>query len=405
MKIPRTKKVKKCLLCKNNNLKRIFSLGNLFISNFVNKNNIYKGLKAPLTLMYCSKCTLLQLSHIAPQEIMYKKFYWYRSGVTATMRDALKDIYKSSLKNINLHKNDVVLDIGANDGTLLKYYGDKNLKTIGCEPAKNLTSKLKKNCNYVLNDYWSYKKLNKILKEKKLKKPKIITAIGMFYDLENPNKFIKDSALALDEKGIFIAQLMCLKSMIDKNDIGNICHEHLEFYSLKSLKYLFESNGLEIFKIEENDINGGSYRIFCRKFNKGSIKLPKENVLTSVKKFVKRVKMNKSITMKFINKEIKKGKKIFLYGASTKGNTVLQYYNINSNKIPFASERSPEKWGKYTIGTGVKIISETEARKLNPDYFFVTPWGFINEFVKRESAWLKKGGKFILPFPRFKIIK
>ena len=179
----------------------------------------------------------------------------------------------------------------------------KTLKTIGCEPAKNLTSKLKKNCNYVLNDYWSYKKLNKILKEKKLKKPKIITALGMFYDLENPNKFIKDSALALDEKGIFIAQLMCFKSMIDKNDIGNICHEHLEFYSLKSLKYLFENNGLEIFKLEENDINGGSYRIFCRKYNKGSIKLPKENVLTSVKKFVKRVKKNKSITMQFINSE------------------------------------------------------------------------------------------------------
>ena len=108
----------------------------------------------------------------------------------------------------------------------------------------------------------------------------------MFYDLEDPNKFIRDSVLALDDKGIFIAQLMCLKSMIEKNDIGNICHEHIEFYSLKSLKYLFEKNGLEIFKIEENDINGGSYRIFCRKFNKGSIALPKENVLTSVKKFV-----------------------------------------------------------------------------------------------------------------------
>ena len=405
MKIPRTKIVKKCLLCKNKKLKRIFSLGNLFISNFVNKNNIYKGLKAPLTLMYCSKCTLLQLSHIAPQEIMYKKFYWYRSGVTSTMRNALKDIYKSSLKNINIHKDDVVLDIGANDGTLLKYFRDKNFKTIGCEPAKNLTTKLKKNCNYVLNDYWSYKKLNKILKEKKLKKPKIITAIGMFYDLENPNKFIKDSALALDEKGIFIAQLMCLKSMIDKNDIGNICHEHLEFYSLKSLKFLFENNGLEIFKIEENDINGGSYRIFCRKFNKGSIKLPKENVLTSVKKFVKRVKKNKSITMKFINREVKKGKKIFLYGASTKGNTLLQYYNLTNKIIPFAAERSPEKWNKFTIGTGIKIISEKKARKLNPNYFLVTPWGFIKEFVKRESSWLKKGGRFIVPFPKFKLIK
>jgi len=404
MKIPKTKKIKSCLLCKNKKLKKIFSLGNFFVSNFVNKNQINKGIKAPLTLMYCSKCTLLQLSHIAPQEIMYKKFYWYRSGVTKTMKDGLKDIYSSSLKFVNLKKNDVVLDIGANDGTLLKYY-KKNLITIGCEPAKNLTQNLKKNCDFILNDFWSYKKIKKILNAKKLKKPKIITAIGMFYDLEDPNKFIKDAALSLDDEGVFIAQLMCLKSMIQKNDLGNICHEHIEFYSLKSLKYLFENNGLEIFKIELNNINGGSYRIFCRKFKNGSIKLEKENVLASVSKFVKRIKENKKVTMNFIKKEVKKNKKIFLYGASTKGNTLLQYYKLNNKIIPYAAEKSPEKWNKYTVGTGIKIISEKKARRLNPDYFLVTPWGFIKEFIKRESSWIKKGGKFILPFPKFKLIK
>ena len=404
MKIPKTKKIKGCLLCKNENVKKVFSLGNLFVSNFVNKKQIKKGVKAPLKIMYCPKCTLLQLSHIAPQEIMYKKFYWYRSSVTKTMREGLKDIYRSSIKYANLSRGDVVLDIGANDGTLLKYY-KKKFKTIGCEPAKNLTAELKKNCNYILNDFWSYDKLKNILKRKKLKKPKIITAIGMFYDLENPNKFIKDSALALQDDGIFIAQLMCLKSMVEKNDLGNICHEHVEFYSLKSLKYLFENNGLEIFKIEENDINGGSYRIFCRKLNRGSIKLKEPNVLASIKKFVRRVKKNRNVTMNFINKKIKEGKKIFLYGASTKGNTLLQYYNLNGKIIPFAAEKSPEKWGKYTIGTGIKIISEKQARSLKPDYFLVTPWGFIKEFVKRESKWLKNGGKFILPFPKFKLVK
>ena len=398
------KKINHCLLCKNKKLKRVFSLGSLFVSNFVKKNQIKKGIKSPLTLMYCKRCTLLQLSHIAPQEIMYKRFYWYRSGVTKIMQKALKDIYFSCLKYTKLKKNDVVLDIGANDGTLLKYFG-RNINTIGCEPANNLVGQLKKNCDYVLNDFWSYKKFKTLINKEKLKKPKIITAIGMFYDLEDPNKFIRDSVLALDDNGIFIAQLMCLKSMIEKNDIGNICHEHIEFYTLKSLKYLFESNGLEIFKIEENEINGGSYRIFCRKFKKGSISLPRENVLTSVKNFVKRAERNKLVTMKFIKKEVKKKKKIFLYGASTKGNTLLQYYKLNNKIIPFAAERSPEKWKKYTVGSGIKIISEKKARELNPDYFLVTPWGFIKEFVKRESSWLKKGGKFIVPFPRFKLVK
>ena len=139
--------------------------------------------------------------------------------------------------------------------------------------------------------------------------------------------------------------------------------------------------------------------------HKGSIKLNEPNILNSLKKFVKRIEKNKLKTIKFVDKNLKKGKKIFLYGASTKGNTLLQYYKLNYKKIPFAAERSPEKWGKYTIGTGIKIISEKEARDLNPDYFFVTPWGFINEFVKRESKWLRKGGKFILPFPKFKLVK
>ena len=304
---------------------------------------------------------------------MYKRYYWYKSGVTQIMRNGLKDLFKSSLKYVKLHKDDLVLDIGANDGTLLKFYKSNGLKTIGCEPAQNLKNELKSNCKYIINDFWSKENLDKLLKKYKLKKPKIITAIGMFYDLENPNKFIKDAADSLHDDGVFIAQLMCLNSMVKQNDLGNICHEHIEFYSHKSLKYLFEENGLEIFKIEENNINGGSYRIFCRKFKKGSIKLKKENVLSNIIKFKKRIDKNKSLTMKFINKEVKKGKKIFLYGASTKGNTVLQYYKLDKNKIPFAAERSKAKWGKYTIGTGIKIISEAEARRKNPDYFFVTP--------------------------------
>lgn len=400
----KNKKIKKCLLCGNRRLKDVFTLGNLYISNFVSKAKILKGLKAPLKLMYCCKCTLIQLSHIAPQELMYKKYYWYKSGITKIMRDGLKDLYKASLKYVKFNKDDIVLDIGANDGTLLKYFKNNNIKTIGCEPARNLKKELKKNCKYMINDFWSKKNLDKILIKYNLQKPKIITAIGMFYDLEYPNKFIKDAADSLHENGIFIAQLMCLNSMVKKNDLGNICHEHIEFYSHKSLKYLFEKNGLEIFKIEENNINGGSYRIFCKKLKKGSIKLKKENVLNEIINFKKRIDKNKEKTVNFINAEIRKGKKIFLYGASTKGNTVLQYYKLNNKKIPYAAERSKTKWGKYTIGTGIKIISEAEARAKKPDYFFVTPWGFIKEFVKRERKWIKQGGKFILPFPLFKII-
>ena len=399
----KNKKVIKCLLCKNKKLKKVFKLGDFFVSNFVKKEFVNKGIKCPMNLLYCKNCDLLQLSHIAPQEILYKRFYWYKSGVTETMISGLKDVYKSSLEILKLKKNDVVLDIGANDGTLLKFY-KKNYITIGCEPALNLKKELKKNCHHLISNFWNYKNLSKTLKKNKLKKPKLITALGMFYDLEDPNTFIKDITNSLDDEGVFIAQLMCLKSMVKKNDLGNICHEHLEFYSLKSLKYLFETNGLEIFNIEENNVNGGSYRIYCKKLKKGSIKFTEPDTLTSIYKFYKNIKDNRRKTINFVNRQIKNKKTIFLYGASTKGNTVLQYYGLNKSKIPFASERSPHKWSKYTIGTGIKIISEEKARTLNPDFFFVTPWGFMSEFVKREKNWLKKGGKFIVPFPKMKVV-
>ena len=403
MSIPKTIKINACRLCKNKKMIKIFSYGNIFVSNFVEKKNIKKGIKAPLDLIYCKKCKLLQLNHSAPQEIMYKKFYWYRSGVTNTMKLALKDIAQVIKKMKILKKNDTILDIGANDGTFLSYFNKKKYNRIGCEPAKNLQNVLKKNCDYVLDDFWEAKKLEKILKKKSFKKPKVITAIGMFYDLEDPSKFISDASKVLDYNGVFIAQLMCLDSMLKKNDLGNICHEHLEFYSFESLKYLFENNGFKIFKIEFNEINGGSYRIFCKKNISKSIKFKENTSLSEIKNFIKRTKSNKKICIKFLKKELKKGKKIFLYGASTKGNTLLQYYNIDNKIISYASDRSPEKWGKYTIGSGIKIISENEARKKRPDYFFVMPYAFINEFKKRESNWLKNKGKFILPYPKFRV--
>tara|TARA_B100000678_G_C18163145_1_gene483962 strand:+ start:49 stop:1017 length:969 start_codon:yes stop_codon:yes gene_type:complete len=320
------------------------------------------------------------------------------------MKIALKDIFLKVKKMSVLKKNDTILDIGANDGTLLKYFKDDGFTTIGCEPAKNLTNELRKNSNYVIDNFWNFKYLSNILNKHKLRKPKIITAIGMFYDLEDPSKFISDAAKSLHEDGIFIAQLMCLNSMIKENDLGNICHEHLEFYSYPSLKFLFEKNGFKIMKIEENEINGGSYRIFCKKNIKKSITYQEKTSLSDIKGFIKRVKKNKKKCLTFIKKCNSKKEKIFLYGASTKGNTLLQYYGIDSKMINFAVERSPEKWGKYTIGTGIKIISEKAARDLNPKYFFVMPYAFIKEFIIREKKWLKKGGKFILPYPNFKVL-
>jgi len=406
---------KTCRICDSDKLSFVFSIGNLWVNNFIDKEDEGKGIKAPLDLVYCNNCSLLQLKHTAPQELLYSRFYWYKSGVTDTMKNQLREISAKVEKFFNLKDDDVVLDIGSNDGTLLRSYELPNITLVGVEPADNLVNEGKVGLSHFIHDFWNYESYFKVVG----KKAKVITALGMFYDMENPNQFINDVAKALDENGIFIAQLMCLKNMIDSNDVGNICHEHLEFYSFASLEYLFEKNGLEIFDIEINNVNGGSYRLYARL--KGSNVEGEKGGLERVQKvkddekdikdiktyhdFYKRIEDNKNKCVEFIKKEVQKGKKVWVYGASTKGNTILQYYGLNSDLIEGASERTPSKWGKYTIGSMIPIYSEEKAREVNPDYFLVLPFAFFNEFYQREKEWRSKGGKFIVPLPEFRVVE
>lgn len=393
-----------CRLCGSKNLEDIFSLGEQYINDFVPKEKIGKGLKVPLDLMMCLKCSLLQLRHSAPQELLYSRHYWYKSGVTDTMRRALRDITEQIESMVNLKAGDVVLDIGANDGTMLDAYTAGGIRRVGCEPADNLIAALKENTPYVMHDFWNYERYMELANQWGFDKAKVITAIGMFYDLEDPNKFIKDAQKALAEDGIFVAQLMCLAPMIEKNDVGNLCHEHLEFYSLESLKYLFETNGLEMFHIEKNNVNGGSYRIFCRHYKGSGMKFEEKYTPADILEFARRIEDNRRRCVDFIKTEVGKGKKVYVYGASTKGNVILQYYGLDNILITAAAERSPEKWGKYTVGSWIPIVSEEEARRANPDYFLILPWAFFDEFYKREEEWRSRGGKFILPLPEFKVV-
>ena len=261
-----------CRLCGFDELEEIFNIGNQYINDFVTEEMIGHGQRAPLELVHCQRCDLTQLKHTAPQELLYSRQYWYRSGVTNTMQRELSNIAEDVIAYTDLKKGDIVLDIGANDGTLLKYYNRNDVIRIGCEPANNLISELTQHCEIPIHDFWSFSAYKKACALKGIdQKAKIITAIGMFYDLEDPAKFVSDIANALHDDGVFVAQLMTLAPMLKKNDLGNICHEHIEFYSYKSLVYMYEMCGLEIFKVGENSVNGGSYRIYARKLKNGSI--------------------------------------------------------------------------------------------------------------------------------------
>jgi hypothetical protein len=258
------------------------------------------------------------------------------------------------------------------------------------------------------------------------RKAKIITTIAMFYDLERPHEFVNDIVRVMDDDGLWIAQMSYLPLMLKQLAFDNVCTEHLEYYSLTAFKYLIEQHRLKVVDVELNDINGGSFRIYVRKQTGNEDKFATapyrdvawfrvESLLegekslnlldpTTYQLWFLQVKELKKQTVKFICEEKAKDKTIWGYGASTKGNTLLQFYGLDHTSITAIAERNPDKFGKKTVGTNIPIVSEEEMRQAKPDYLLMLPWHFVTEFKEREQDYLNAGGKFIVPLPQFKVI-
>lgn len=401
--------IKRCRSCYFPKLSNILSLGNQCLSDFTIGNK--KPEKFPLELVLCGKCNLLQLKHTVPQSLLYTERYGYKSGINKTMNDELKEIVKEAIEKIKPNKNNLVLDIGANDGTLLKYYS-KSIKKVAVEPIKKFADECEKYVDIVINNFFNYKSYYEKLK---IKKANIITAISCFYDINDPNGFIKDIKKILNDDGIFVIQQNYLVSMLKQNAFDNIVHEHLEYYSLLSLENLMNSHGLEIFDVKETSINGGSFRTFIayknrRKIEKSVYKMRnyEQKLRLENKKiyedFADKVRNNRNKLHNLIVKLVKKNKTVYIYGASTRGNTLLQFCSLNQKLIKAAVERNPEKWDKRIASVGIPIISEEQARVENPDYMLVLPWFFKEEFIRREKKYLENGGHFIFPLPNLQIV-
>ncbi|MDP2585747.1 MAG: class I SAM-dependent methyltransferase, partial [Candidatus Levybacteria bacterium] len=356
-------------------------------------------------------CSLLQLKHNVPQPSLYTERYGYKSGMNSTMRKELKEIVDKTLDKLGQKDDIAVVDIGANDGTLLSNYSDKVFK-VGIEPIKKFARECKLKAEVVINDFFNYKSY---FRKMKTKKAHIITVISCFYDVEKPNLFLSDVKKILHEDGILVIQQNYLVGMLKKNAYDNIVHEHLEYYSLLSLEKLLKRHGFCVFDVEEGEVNGGSFRTYIsnigkRKMSKSVINMraKEEKINLNNKKiymnFAQRVEVNKNKLSKLISKLIKRNKKIYIYGASTRGNTLLQYCGLDNKLIKAAVERNSEKWGKKIASVGIPIISEEQARTEKPDYMLVLPWFFKEEFLRREKKYLQGGGHFIFPLPNLEVI-
>lgn len=403
-------------------MKELFSLGELYVSDFLRENESPRGSKIEMKLLLDEKSGAVRLEKSAPLDTMYGK-YWYRSGINQTMKQELSDIVDSITKIKPLKSGNVWVDIACNDGTLLSFLPDWLIK-IGIDPADDSYRKESEQfADLIIQDYFSAK----VLKESKYGdlKADVVTTIAMFYDLEDPKPFINDVKEVLNDNGIWVLQMSYTPLMLKQLAFDNICHEHMYYYSLFNIKKILNECGMEVVDVHLNDINGGSFRIWVMKKEsvncfgsqphrdvckfrveslleyEYSLGLDEEETWIN---FYKRINLLKYSTVSFIKDVKAQGKSVWAYGASTKGNTLLQYFGLDHTMIDGIAERSPYKYGLRTVGTNIPITCEDKMREARPDYLLVLPWHFINEFVKREADYLNNGGKFIVPCPKFEVI-
>ena len=404
--------IKFCRNCKNNQFSNLFGLGKMSFTGRFPKSFYHNVPKAYLNLLMCKKCKFVQLDNNFSLRYLYGKGYGYRTGINKTMTEHIKNTVKKCSALVNLKMGDHVLDIASNDATLLNFY-PKNVITVGVDPLVNKYKKHYNKINYKISNFF---KNNEIQKLKLKKKFKIITALSVFYDLRDPNKFIREVKEILDDIGIFVLEHADLLHIIKNNIFDTICHEHLGFFSSKIIVEMMKLNGLKVFHHEYNNINGGSSRYYIchQKKNCKITKNIKEVLLREQKVGLHQKKIYKLFFRKILKEKTKlrnlinkiRNKKLIIhgYGASTKGNVLLQFYDIENKDVNYIADRNPLKYNLLTPGTKINIISENYSRKLKPDYYLVLPWHFKREILIREKKIREKGTKFIFPLPNVKVV-
>ena len=408
------KEIEECRVSKSKNLVPVLSLGEQYLSGVFPSEKDNAVSKGPLDLVWCPDSGLLQLKQSYSLEEMYGDNYGYRSGLNQSMVDHLTKKAQYLEKLCGLSSNDLVVDIGSNDATFLKAFDIKNITRVGVDPSGDKFRQYYPEDIELIDEFFPSSTFKKKYKNKKAK---LITSISMFYDLEDPLDFIENINEILDDNGVWHFEQSYMPSMLRTGSYDTICHEHLEYYSLSVVKNMLELSGLIIIDVKFNDVNGGSFSVTAAKKTSS---LKSDNVLISwllmqeermgldtprpYREFENRVYNHRKNLVDLICSLNADGKLIVGYGASTKGNILLQFCGLSEKEIPFIAEVNQDKFGKMTPGTNIPIISEEEARKIQPDYFFVLPWHFKNGIISKESAFISNGGKFIVPLPEIQVV-
>ena len=402
----KSKTIDKCQISGVRDLKTVLSLGYLPPVNKLKKinNSLSEDIFYPAELMFSPSSQLLQLSTIVDKEILFPKEYPYTSSTTKVLRENFKELYKECKKIVNISSKDLVIDIGSNDGNLLNNF-KKNHKVLGVTPEKIGKLAIKKGINTLIK-YFNKSTSNLILK--KYGQAKIITATNVFAHIENINLLMKNMLKILKKDGVFISESHYLVSLIETNQYDTIYHEHLRYYSLNSLRYLFNKHDMEIIHAKKINTHGGSIRVYAAKKNKFKINKSVKKILNFEKKFInwkafnkfKKNVVNSKLNLYSILKKLKdKGSKIYGIGAPSRASTLINYVGLDENIIDCVLEiEGSYKIGNYIPGKKIPILSEKKLYKDPPDFVILFSWHIASELKLNLK---KKGyrGKFIIPLP------
>ncbi|TGK51928.1 class I SAM-dependent methyltransferase [Leptospira kanakyensis] len=403
-----------CRISGSKNLISVLNLGNQTLTGVFPKSKDEVITSGPLELVLSPESGLLQLRHSYDLDEMYGMNYGYRSGLNQSMVKHLQQKIDFLVRLNPLSSGDIVLDIGSNDATTLKSYKTLGIKRIGIDPTGKKFSEYYTDGIELVPDFFTKDNFRKIFPKQNAK---IITSIAMFYDLESPKKFVSDIYDVLAPDGIWHFEQSYMPTMLRMNAYDTVCHEHLEYYSLSVVKKLLNECGLKVIDVQMNSVNGGSFAVTAAK-KESQLKsndavinwmLDQEDRMglhtpSPYRKFEERVFQHKENLTSLIKALVSDGKKVFGYGASTKGNVLLQFCQFTEKDIPYIAEVNPNKFGSYTPGTLIPIVSESEAKAMKPDYMLVLPWHFRDSIIAREQEYLASGGKLIFPLPEIEIV-
>jgi C-methyltransferase C-terminal domain/Putative zinc binding domain/Methyltransferase domain len=396
------------------NLVPVLNLGIQYLTGVFPRDPSSTVTRGPLELVLCPDGGLLQLRHTYDLSEMYGKNYGYRSGLNESMVSHLAQKVARLESITRPEAGDVVLDIGSNDATLLRSYKNLGLRLGGIDPSADKFRRFYPSNIGLITDFFSRAAFRELFGDTKAK---IITSIAMFYDLETPLEFACSVSEALADDGIWHLEQSYMPSMLDACAYDSVCQEHLEYYGLSQIQWIADHADLKILDVELNDVNGGSFAVSLAKTNSAyqpnskvvEALLEREktrslNAPVAFTEFRKAVVQHRSDLVSLIRQLRDDGQKVFGYGASTKGNVLLQYCGFTAGDLTCIADVNPDKHGCFTPGTNIPIVSEREAHAQQPDYFLVLPWHFRTNLVTREREFLERGGKMIFPLPTIEIV-